>query len=86
MDRFDNLRTFVTVAETGSFTAAAERLDIAKSAVSRRISDLEERLGAQLITRTTRRLNLTQTGQNFCDRSVQILADLEEADFSCIAT
>ncbi len=80
MDRFDDLKTFVTVAETGSFTAAADRLDVAKSAVSRRVSSLEERLGVQLIRRTTRRLNLTDTGRSFHARCVRILADLEEAE------
>ena len=80
MDRFDDLQTFVTVVETGSFTAAADRLDVAKSAVSRRVSALEERLGVQLIRRTTRRLNLTETGASFHTHCVRILADLEEAE------
>lgn len=80
MDRFEDLQTFVTVVETGSFTAAADRLDVAKSAVSRRLSALEGRLGVQLIRRTTRRLNLTETGQSFHVHCVRILADLEEAE------
>ena len=80
MDRFEDLQTFVAVVETGSFTAAAERLDTAKSAVSRRVSRLEERLGAQLFRRTTRRLNLTDSGHSFYERSARILADLEEAE------
>lgn len=80
MDRFEDLQAFVAVVETGSFTAAADRLDVAKSAVSRRVSALEERLGVQLLRRTTRRLNLTDTGQSFYERSAQILSDLEEAE------
>ena len=80
MDRFDDLKALVAVIEAGSFTAAAERLGIAKSAVSRRIAALEERLGAQLLRRTTRRLSLTESGQGFYDRSVRILADLDEAE------
>lgn len=80
MDRFDDMTTFVAVAEAGSFTAAAERLDIAKSAVSRRVSALEARLGVQLIRRTTRRLSLTDSGEAFYERSVRILADLDEAE------
>ncbi len=80
MDRFEDLQAFVAVVETGSFTAAAERLGAAKSAVSRRVSALEERLGAQLLRRTTRRLNLTATGQSFYEHSARILADLEEAE------
>lgn len=80
MDRFEDLRAFVAVVETGSFTAAAERLALAKSAVSRRVAGLEERLAAELIRRTTRRLSLTEAGQNFYKRSASILADLEEAE------
>jgi DNA-binding transcriptional LysR family regulator len=77
---FDELETFLAVVETGSFTAAAERLDTARSAVSRRVSALEERLGAQLIRRTTRTLNVTPTGRSFYERAARILADLEEAE------
>ena len=80
MDRFEDLQAFVAVVEAGSFTAAAERLDIAKSAVSRRVSALEERLGVQLLRRTTRVLNLTDTGRSFYEHSARILADLEEAE------
>ena len=80
MDRFDDLQAFVTVVEAGSFTAAAERLGVAKSAVSRRVSELEDRLGVQLLRRTTRRLNLTDTGQAFYEHGSRILADLDEAE------
>ncbi len=80
MNRLDDLEAFVAVVEAGSITQAAERLGIAKSAVSRRLSALEERLGVELIRRTTRRLNLTQTGQGFYEQCSRILADLEEAE------
>lgn len=80
MDRFDDLEVFNAVVEAGSFTAAAERLGIAKSAVSRRVSRLEARLGVQLIQRTTRRLNVTDTGKSFYERSARILSDLDEAE------
>jgi DNA-binding transcriptional LysR family regulator len=80
MRRFKDLEAFIAVVESGSFTAAAERLDIAKSAVSRRVSALEERLGVQLLRRTTRRLNLTETGQSYYEHSARILADLDEAE------
>ena len=80
MDRFEDLQAFVAVVDTGSFTAAADRLDGNKSAISRRISALGERLGVQLLRRTTRTLNLTDTGRSFYERSVQILADLDEAE------
>jgi len=82
MDRFEDMRTFVAVVEAGSFTGAAERLSVAKSAVSRRVADLEERLGVQLFRRTTRSLNLTDTGASFHERCVRLLADLEEAELA----
>lgn len=80
MDKFEDLQAFVAVVEAGSFTAAAERLGSAKSAVSRRVSTLEERLGVQLLRRTTRTLNLTETGRSFYEHSARILADLDEAE------
>ena len=80
MNRLEDLEAFVAVVEAGSFTLAADRLGIAKSAVSRRVSALEERLGVELLRRTTRRLNLTETGQGFYEQSARILADLDEAE------
>jgi DNA-binding transcriptional LysR family regulator len=80
MDRFADMHMFVRVVETGSISAAAERLEIAKSAVSRRLAELESRLGAQLLHRTTRRLNLTDSGRAFFERAQTILADLDEAE------
>ena len=82
MDKFEDLQAFVAVVEAGSFTAAGERLDTAKSAVSRRISGLEERLGVQLLRRTTRTLNLTDTGRAFYHQSVRILEDVLEAELA----
>jgi len=80
MEKFEDLQAFVAVVEAGSFTAAAARLNAAKSVVSRRVSALEERLGVQLLRRTTRVLNLTETGSSFYEHSARILADLEEAE------
>ncbi len=80
MDKFEDLQAFVAVVEAGSFTAAAARLNVAKSVVSRRVSALEERLGVQLLRRTTRVLNLTESGSSFYEHSARILADLEEAE------
>ncbi len=74
------MQAFVAVVEAGSFTAAASRLKTSKSGISRRVSALEERLGVQLLRRTTRRLNLTETGQSFYAHSARILADLDEAE------
>lgn len=80
MDRFEDMRCFVHVAEQQSVTRAAELLSLAPSAVSRRLKDLEERLGAQLLSRTTRRMSLTEAGQVFFRRARQILADVDEAE------
>jgi DNA-binding transcriptional LysR family regulator len=80
MDKFEDIQAFIAVVEAGSFTAAAERLGSAKSAVSRRISALEQRLGVQLLHRTTRALSLTETGRSFFAHGTRILADLEEAE------
>jgi len=80
MDRFEEMQTFVQVVEAGSLSAAAERMDIAKSAVSRRLADLESRLGVQLLNRTTRRINLTDSGRQFYQRCQGLLANLEEAE------
>lgn len=80
MARLEDMETFVRVVEAGSISGAAERMGIAKSAVSRRIAELEERLGAQLFRRTTRQLNLTDTASRFYERCVHILADVQEAE------
>jgi DNA-binding transcriptional LysR family regulator len=79
-DRFEDIRTFITVAQANSFAGAGERLGLAKSAVSRRISDLEDRLGTRLLHRTTREVRLTESGADFYDRGIKLLADLEEAE------
>lgn len=80
MDRFENMNHFVRVVEAGSISAAAERLDVAKSAVSRRLKALEQHLGVELFHRTTRHMNLTDTGRAFYQQAVRILDDLTEAE------
>ena len=82
MDKFANLEALVAVVESGSFSKAAERLDVTKSVVSRRISLLEQQLGVHLLRRTTRSLSLTGPGQEFYGRAVRILAELGEAEQS----
>jgi DNA-binding transcriptional LysR family regulator len=82
MDRLECLESFVAVVESGQFSAAAERLGKGKSVISRRVSELEEYLGALLIQRTTRRLALTDAGRAFYPRAVQLLEDLAEAEQS----
>lgn len=80
MDRFQALTAFAKVVEMGSFARASERLGISVSAVSRQVADLEMHLDARLLNRTTRRLSLTESGQAFYERCVQLLSDLEEAE------
>ena len=80
MDRFEDMRCFVQVVDRGSVTRAAEAMRVAPSAVSRRIKELEARLGAQLLLRTTRRMSLTDAGRTFHARCQRILADLDEAE------
>lgn len=80
MDRFQSLAALVAVVEAGSLSAAARRLHVAKSVVSRRITELEAHLGVQLLRRTTRRLVLTDAGQEFHRRATEILAELAEAE------
>ena len=80
MNKFAEFEAFVAVVEAGSFSTAGERLGVAKSVVSRRVSQLEKRLGSRLLHRTTRRLALTDTGKHFYQRAVQILADLDDAE------
>ena len=82
MNRFENMDTFIRVVEDGGISAAAERLGVAKSAVSRRLKELEAHLGVELFHRTTRRMNLTDTGRAFYQQSIRILDDLLEAELS----
>jgi len=85
MDRFQALTAFARVVETGSFARAAERLGVSVSSVSRLVADLEAHLDVRLLNRTTRRLSLTESGQAFFERCVQLLADLEEAEVAVTA-
>jgi len=80
MDRWQGMQAFVRVVEAGSFVAAAERLGISTSSLSRLVAELEAHLGARLLNRTTRRLSLTEVGQSYYERCVTLLADLAEAE------
>lgn len=80
MDKFREMQAFVAVVESGSFVAAGEHLRLSKAAVSRAVLQLEARLGARLLQRTTRRLSLTEAGQAYLARCKQILADLDEVE------
>jgi DNA-binding transcriptional LysR family regulator len=80
MDRFQAVRVFAQVVESGSFSAAAEKLGLSATATSRQVADLEAHLQTRLLNRTTRRVSLTEGGRAFYERSVQLLADLDEAE------
>jgi DNA-binding transcriptional LysR family regulator len=80
MDRFENARVFAAVVEAGGFTAAAERLGVSRAAASKNVQLLEERLGARLLDRTTRRVSVTEAGRTFYQQCRRILADLEDAE------
>lgn len=80
MDRFQEMRAFVAVADAGSFVRAAEALDVSKTAVSRLVGELEARLGTRLLHRTTRRLSLTPEGEVFHERCRQLLDGVAEAE------
>ncbi len=84
MSKYEEIETFVRVVEAGSITGAAEQLHIAKSAVSRRLKELETRLGVQLMQRTTRKLSLTDTGEALYQRSISLLADWAETESATI--
>jgi DNA-binding transcriptional LysR family regulator len=80
MDTIQKMRLFVRVAESGGFTAAASRLDIAIGAASRAVSELEQHLRTRLLNRTTRRVVLTEAGERYLHRCYQILDSLEQAE------
>ena len=80
MDATSDLRVFVRVMDRGSFSAAAKDLGLTPSAVSKLVSRLEDRLGARLLERSTRRLALTPEGETLLARARRIVADVEEAE------
>ncbi|MDR2334852.1 MAG: LysR family transcriptional regulator [Burkholderiaceae bacterium] len=80
MDRWTQIELFVQVAELGSLSKAAEKLGLSNAAASRYLSGLEERLGARLVERTTRRLWLTDAGRSYHQRCTAMLAEMREAE------
>lgn len=81
-ERLKGIDVFVCVAQAGSFKAAAEKMHLTGSAISKSIARLESRLGARLFERTTRRLALTDAGTAFYRTCTGVLADLEEAELA----
>ena len=80
MDRLTSLEVFSQVVECGGFSAAGRKLNMSTTMVSNHVQSLEDRLGARLLNRTTRKVSLTEVGRAYYDRAVQILADIAQAD------
>jgi len=80
MHHLAQIEMLVAVVEEGSFTEAAERLNLSRSHVSRQISDLEERFGVRLLNRTTRHVSPTPEGETFAQRCAHLLEEFEEAE------
>jgi len=78
MGQLEDMTVFIRVVDAGGISRAAEQLGIAKSAVSRRLVDLETRLGIRLLNRTTRTSSLTEAGRGFYERSIKIVDDVAE--------
>jgi DNA-binding transcriptional LysR family regulator len=82
MNQLEDMQTFVRVVEAGNLTKAAEQLNTVKSAVSRRLTELEKRLGVTLLTRTTRSQTLTDSGRSYYQQCIRIIEDLAEVESS----
>lgn len=80
MDRLQSMEVFRWVAELGSFTRAADRLNLGKASVTTHVAQLESRLGTRLLNRTTRRLSLTDDGAAYLEHVRRVLADIEESE------
>ncbi|EIK95432.1 putative transcriptional regulator [Pseudomonas sp. M47T1] len=80
MDTLQNMRTFVCVAESGSFSHAAKQLNVAVATVSRSVAALEAHLRARLLNRSTRHVALTEVGQRYLVRCEQIIAHVDEVE------
>ncbi|MES0403016.1 MAG: LysR substrate-binding domain-containing protein [Hyphomicrobium sp.] len=80
MDRFNELKVFVSVAESGGFAKAAARLRSSPPAVTRTVAALEQRVGVQLFNRTTRMVSMTEAGRRFLEHARRILTDLDVAE------
>src|SRR5690606_34434544 len=80
MGNMNDVATFIRVVESGSFTAAADALEVSKAAVSKAVGRLEARLGARLLHRTTRRLTLTEAGEALYHGARRALSDLDAAE------
>src|ERR1700693_6521061 len=82
MDRMTAMEAFVLVVDTGSFSAAARRLNVGQPAVSKLVAQLEERLGVKLLVRTTRGLTPTEAGLNYYERARRSIEEADEAELA----
>ena len=82
MDRFDAMQAFARVVETGSFTKAADTLQISRTSVTQQVQYLEARLRVTLLNRTTRKVNVTADGAAYYERVFKLLAELDDAETS----
>jgi DNA-binding transcriptional LysR family regulator len=82
MDKLNSIRAFTKVVQHSSFAGAARDLRLSRSAVSKHVMELEEELGVQLLSRTTRSVTATENGQAYYERCLAVLSDLEEADLA----
>ena len=80
MDRMTEMEAFAAVVDQGGFTDAAKKMGVSKSAVSKHVAKLENRLGTRLLHRTTRRVNPTEIGLAYYDRARRVLSDVGDAD------
>ena len=80
MDKFQAMQAFIRVVESGTFTKAAQGLDLPKTAVSRLIASLEVELGTKLLNRTTRKVLTTADGAAYYERALQLMSDLTELE------
>jgi len=80
MDKFSEFKTFLEVSREGSFSRAAETLGVTPSSVSKQVRALEDRLGARLMSRTTRRVSLTDAGRAFRERIEAVVQEVDEAE------
>jgi DNA-binding transcriptional LysR family regulator len=80
MDRFESMRLFVRIVELGSFTKAAEDLDLPRATVTHAMQQLEKRLGTRLLQRTTRSVSVTMDGEAYYQRCLRLIADLEDTE------
>ena len=80
IDVLTGMRVFTAVVDAGSFAKAADKLDLSRGMTSRYVAQIEAHLGVRLLNRTTRRLSLTETGNDYYQRATQVLALVDEAE------